>query len=202
MDLRERVKAVAKDAPKPRAKKVWQQPTMADFEPGTVLSFDQSYSNTGWCFFKVSGHSVLVMDKGTLREAAPPGLTSHEAVIQRSVWMNNRISQVVQDWGSHPQIHIVGERPVVAGKRIESSLLTCLGLWTAVVEHTAKARPAIVANDHMKAVLCPPDERSEKRYIRAALERLGLDVGPGWNEHNRDALGLGLVHLYDRKKAA
>lgn len=199
-ELRDRVRAAAEGKRARPRKKEWQAPLVTDFATGSVLSFDQTITHTGWCLLHVVGGRIDVAAKGTINEPPTPDLRSFMDTLQRAVYMAERVGAVVRDnW--EPGVHVVAEMPAVMGYRIESSLLGAMGVWQAVVAHTPRARPhALVGKQHMEAVLVSPDDRMNgKPAVKRALSRY-LDVGTGWNQHNRDALANGLTYLYDLKQ--
>lgn len=204
-ELRARVTAAAltKGKPKRAPKKVWAAPKLEDFANGLVCAFDQTFTNTGWAILRKDDDWVQVLDKGTIREPPVPGLKGFEDTLQRAEWMCERIKPIPEKaltYAKHDESCVfVHEIPAVQGMRIESSLLGALGVRQAVTALRDPYKRVAVGNQHMKAVMLPPEMRHEKRFITTAVNRY-TDTR-GWNEHTRDALALGLTYLYDVKRA-
>jgi hypothetical protein len=181
----------------------WRFPELGDFRHHQrVLAFDATLTNCGWTAFTVTPERVMIDGKGTIRpETAETGYLG--------TWDKARLLQ----WGikgltltylceSITPCDLVVEAPSVGGgSRTESSLVAGMLVWME-----SPVRCAVVSATHVSAVLlgdprCRSAER--KKRIRAAVIRLCPEAaGRGWNEHERDSLATGLVHLHDEKEGA
>jgi hypothetical protein len=204
--VEERIKGYAAGRPTRRArkKKEWVAPTMDDFMPGAVLAYDQGAFTTGWCYLWVDANGTLcVLDKGVFKEPPVPALKGYADTLQRATWMGERLMAHVNDTArllpTNPNDYwIVCEMPSVAGWRPELSLMGALALRLATAKSQVRVR--MVQNQHMRSVLVGPTEDTSKRVVKEAVGRYTNVTGAGWNEHNRDALALGLTFLYDEKR--
>lgn len=186
-------------APK-KKRTTWAAPTMEDFAYGTVFAFDQTVSKTGYCLIKNGGLGhIQVFRHGKLVEPPIPDLVGFEDVLQRATWMAERIRAVIWEaQGLHPDLVVVHERPIVAGHRIESSMLGALGVSLACSSLGIKR--FMIASQHTYKVLCPPEDRGVKPGITRAVARyFDHTGGRDWNQDSRDALALALTYLYDQK---
>ncbi len=202
--LAEKAATLRAKAPKSR-KVIWNRPVPSSFSEGTVLSFDQTFSKTGWCLVRVEDRSIDVLAKGFIQEPPIPDTAKFEDILQRSEWMYDRIGHVIRsevidralDGDGFTVIH---EAPILHGMRIEASLLGGFAVRIAT-RRALGTIPVIVENRRMLAVLVPPEERlnqAGKSHITRALLPY-WDTRKGWNEHNRDALALGLTYLHDKE---
>lgn len=192
--------AVVKGVTKPKRKTTWQAPVLADLAYGTVLAFDQTYSKTGFVVLSHRPSGLVVHRKGKLVEPPLPDLKGFADTIQRSVWMTERIHNVIQEVTlDHPTLQIAHEMPAAHGHRIESSLIGAIAVNLAC-ERLRLRKPTMIGKQHVAAVLCPPDDRGGKPAIKRATMRY-LDTNTReWVEDTRDALAIALTYLYDRKQ--
>lgn len=197
--LADKAKALKAGAKAPRKKKEWVPPTLADFAPGHVLAFDQTFSNTGYCHIWFSGTTLSVLARGIIREPPLPDLTGQEDTLQRATWMAERIKNIHWECSNaimqNGDLVVVHERPIVHGMRIESSLLGGLGVWLAV----SPKKPVLIHNTRMRGVMTGQPRSNSKALITEACNRY-IDT-KGWNADQRDALCLALTYLYDKKRA-
>jgi len=204
MSVEDRIKDYAAGKPKRRRKKEWEPPSFGEFLDGAVLAYDQGAFCTGWCYFwKSSETGLVVLDKGVFKEPPVPGLKSHADTLQRATWMAERIQAHIHEQRLMPsdlnEFWIVHEMPPIQGWRPEVSLMGALAIRLAT--ERSLHRVVSVANQHMRSVLVGSERNDgSKRVVKEALARYGRFVGDGWNEHNRDALALGLTFLYDEKR--
>ena len=186
--VRERVQAAVK---RPSRKKVWEPPSIEDFAPGLkMLAFDQSLSHTGWINFTVSsGGALVIHSRGTMNVAVAS--KGHTSTMDKADILNTALIRDLHRHGSYDVV--VGEVTPVMGYRLESSLLAGYVLRRTYPDVVFVSRQAALA------LLLPPDKRDEKKHSNEVLRRYATveypDV-PRWNEHQRDALMLGLTALW------
>ena len=195
--LRERIRGVAK--PPHRKKNEWVAPRVDEFaEKIRVLCFDQSVNNTGVVMLWADYGRVTVWSQQTLVPDKDPDLFSVDRIIQRAVSQDEFIREAICEARADGKVDaVVVERTPLEGYRTESSLLASFSIHRLAPEILG-VPVTVVANNHAKAVMLAPNRRSEKIHTKDLLDRYRI---PGrWNEHTRDALLLGLTHLYDVKK--
>ncbi|GAA1978966.1 hypothetical protein [Kitasatospora viridis] len=185
-----------------RRQPTWQAPIPRDFAYGCVLAFDQTTSNTGTAVIThLPGAGLRIAYTETVRPAET-ALTSHEGSYAKAAQIRRGVRQVLArtqpHLGSEP--HYVFERPSVTGHRTDSALLAGL-----VVYEETDGRAVLVSNRHAKRVLVGPVPKGTtitKRQVKEAVGRYFPEPPPSssWNEHVRDAIMLGLVHLFDLKQ--
>ena len=189
-----------------RRKPSWVRPTLEDFysDPGQLLCFDQTLSNTGVAILRYDPDNGLSVDYTALL-SADTGEKSHEGTYAKARVMERQIDREIARfrlYGANPR-RIVFERPPVSGFRSESSLMAGYA-----VSRYGGDQASMVANNHMKAVLLGPKAKGAPAWTKAdvkrAVETYVLPPEPGmpWNEHVRDAVALGLTYLYDEKEAS
>lgn len=186
-DVRERVRA----AKKPRAKKEWEPPAIEDFiESVEVLAFDQSLASTGWVLFTVDQGDLRLHQKGTLRNPIRNG--GHIGTMDKADWLKSAL--VSEHIFTLSADLIVGEQTPVQGWRLESSLIA------GYVLRQVFPKVEFVNRRTALSLLLPPEQRSDKKYAAEVVKRydpvLGPYVRPTWNEHERDALMLGLTAIH------
>jgi hypothetical protein len=194
--LRARAQKAGAAAPEP-----WRFPDALDFCPNRyVLSFDATLTNCGWVFFCVCLGRVIVAAKGTIRpKTAEVGyLATWDKVDQ----LRREVDALIARWERQdPRMLLVVEAPSVGGgSRTESSLIAGMLVWCG-----RRDRCAVVSATHVSAVLLgDPKMKSapRKKAVKDAVVRLyPPSAGRDWNEHERDALATGMVHLYDTRKS-
>lgn len=196
---------VAAVTPKKSRKKAWTPPRAAelggyegDFAYGLVQAFDQTLSSTGMVIIRSNEAGVHLLAAAMI---CPPksDLASIEATyakadaIEKGIRMARQGLALSADW-------VAFERPPIAGKRIESSLLA-----GREVHRATGGTAYMVDNRHAKAVLVGRagnrDNPVTKAHVKEVVERyLTPATAMPWNEHIRDAAMLGLVHLFDMKQ--
>ena len=174
----------------------WTPPELSAFRPCTVLAFDPSLSSTGWVKLHVKWRwkkdpEIEIWARGTLRvKTAETGyLATYDkasrmkALIEETVWREVDLARLPD---------IAWEAPAVAGHRLESSLIAGF----LVYEASGRAGTAISANH--ASYLLTGSPAHVKREIAAAVARYVPETsGRGWNEHQRDALAIGLAFSLD-----
>lgn len=189
--LRTRARKAEAAAPPP-----WSFPSPGDFRPNRyVLAFDATLTNCGWVFFAIILGQVMVIAKGTIRPK-----TAERGYLEtwdKADQLRREVESVIARWQrTDPRMLLVVEAPAVSGNRTESSLIAGLLVWSGR-SSWCKA----ISATHVSAVLLgDPKIKSalRKKGIKEAVVRLFPPAaGRDWNEHERDALATGLVHLYD-----
>jgi hypothetical protein len=194
--LRARAQKAEAAAPEP-----WRFPEPWEFRPNRyVLAFDATLTNCGWVVFAIILGEVTVLDKGTIRPK-----TDQKGYLEtwdKADQLRSGIEALVNRWQrTDPEILIVVEAPSVGGgSRTESSLIAGMLVWSG-----RRARCAVVSATHVSAVLLgDPRMKSalRKKAVKEAVIRLYPPAaGRDWNEHERDGLATGMVHLYDTRKS-
>jgi hypothetical protein len=175
---------------RPSRKKAWEAPSIEDFARRWVmLAFDQSLTNTGWVRFYVHHRRLTVLDRGTLKIAVAS--KGHTSTMDKADLLKSRLEASRGGWSFDL---VVGEVTPVVGYRLESSLMAGYVLRQVFPQVHFVSRQAALA------LLLPPDQRFEKKYSNEVKDRYVSYVdnqAPGrWNEHERDALMLGLTRLH------
>lgn len=192
-----------RDVRKPGAQRpAWHPPALTDFAPDTrVMAFDASLANVGWVVFIIRGGRVVIEGHGTIRPKQEDdgymGTWQRARDLYRQLWAEGLVLRYMYDGDVLKAV----EAPVVgAGHRKESSLIAGMVVWmeSSPIE--------VVSATHVSAVLLgDPRIRSAERKpaVKAAVVRLVPEAaGRDWNEHERDALSVGLVRLFDLKEAS
>jgi hypothetical protein len=190
--LRARTAKAGAAAPPP-----WRFPELSEFRPNKyVLAFDATLTNCGWVFFCVCLGRVTVVAKGTVRPKTAE--VGYLGTWDKADQLRSEVDGLVRRWrAADPQSLIVVEAPSVGGgSRTESSLIAGMLVWSG-----RRSKCAVVSATHVSAVLLgDPKMKSapRKKAVKDAVVRLYPPAaGRDWNEHERDALATGLVHLYD-----
>lgn len=189
-DLRERVQTATK---RPSRKKVWEAPVIADFAQGlVVLALDQSLSSTGWVRFDIGATvkgRLTVWNRGTIKVAVAS--KGHTSTMDKADILKARLEANRSIMASDLQ---VAEVTPVVGYRLESSLVA------GYVTRQVFPGVHFVSRQSALALLLPPDKREEKihsKIVKDLYVPLLGDAEPRrWNEHQRDALMLGLTALW------
>jgi hypothetical protein len=176
----------------------WHFPNLSEFRRDQyVLAFDATLTNCGWVFFSVCfGMMVEVIAKGTVRPKTAE--VGYLGTWDKADQLRSEVDGLVRRWrAADPQSLIVVEAPSVGGgSRTESSLIAGMLVWSG-----RRSECAVVSATHVSAVLLgDPKIKSapRKKAVKEAVVRLYPPAaGRDWNEHERDSLATGLVHLYD-----
>lgn len=184
-------------APKKKRKSTWQPPEMDRFAYGTVFAFDQTATKTGYCLFTHGPGLLVVHRKGKLVEPPLPDLKGFADLIQRSVWMTERIQNVIfEAKQDHPEMAVAHEFPISQGYRVESSLVGAIAVNLAC-SHLCIKKPTMISKTRVASVLCPPEDRIGKPAIGRAVNRYFDTASREWNQDSRDAFAIGLTYLYE-----
>lgn len=174
-------------------RKEFLPPTPEDFACRTVLCFDQTLSNCGWAVLNTEDGQISVPRSGVIR---PPEIESEgfERTLIKSVHIGDGVEQVIMDnIGAFD--HIVCEMPAVYGHRTESSLVALVTIVRAMAVLDI-GLPVLVSRQQAASALCGNADAS-KQESNALVDRLVEDRhSKPWNEHVRDAVFVGLKHLY------
>lgn len=185
-----RAKLAAKAAP------AWRPPEIADFQEFRyVLAFDATLTNCGWVFFIVKSGAVGIIDKGTIKPRTDH--VSYMGTWEKGRQLDVALTAMIGQTGIYADI-VVEAPSVGGGSRTESSLIAGM-----LVRNAAPADCSVVSATHVSAVLLGDAKirsAARKPAIREAVIRLCPETARGWNEHERDALATGLVHLHDVKQ--
>jgi hypothetical protein len=182
---------------KPAVKPPFEPPRMADLAERTqVLAFDPSLSNTGWVALCRVSHEIRIEGRGTLRPE-----TGRDGYM--GTW--EKFRQLADELRSDMQLSsvliwsarsIVWEAPPVGpASRPESSLLAGAALWQFYSPRREREELVVMSAQHASSVIIG-NPRHDKGEIKAAVARyVPESEGRSWNEHQRDALLLGLAQL-------
>jgi hypothetical protein len=178
----------------------WQPPVLADFAMAVrVLAFDASLANVGWAVLFAEPGGITVECHGTIKPKQDDD--GYMGTWQRARDLRRALYDLGLDgYIRNPQILKAVEAPVVgAGHRKESSLIAGMTVWM-------ESDPCeVISATHVSAVLLgDPRIKSAERKpaIRAAVCRYVPEAAAvrGWNEHERDAVSVGLTRLFDLKE--
>lgn len=181
-----------KEAKRPKGKKQWAAPEISDFAKGIIImAIDQSLGNTGVVIMRMGDDGAHITARWTYQ---PKGTAKgHLGSLQKATDLFDYL--VLRDSVSSPLDLVVYEQTPIMGYRLESSLLA--GLTVMLVHRDAQA----YSRQSAYSLLLAPDRRSEKKFTREVVERYvveDLTHRKTWNEHERDALMLGLTGLHIR----
>lgn len=180
----------------------YRPPTYGDFYwYRSVLCFDQSLNNSGWAIIRVTEKGVEVPYSGTIRPIGiPPDAKGFEGTFAKAVSIAREVSGELR--GRYHQFNgVVLELPSVFGYRIESSLVAAVVVCVEL-DHMGLPMPDFVSRQAAGAVLCG-DRHAPKAVSSALVNDLVSEhpTGTGqWTEHVRDAVFVGLKHLYLEEK--
>lgn len=181
----------------------WHPPALEDFLPGrATIAFDASLLNTGWVVLRAWATGIEIFWHDTIRPKTEA--TGYMATWERARLLEEGLWEagLVVRWIRDPNVLMAVEAPSVGGgHRTESSLVAGLTVWRQAPDKCER-----VSATHVSAVLLgDPRIKSEdrKQAIKLAVARYVPETaGRDWNEHERDALSVGLTRLYDMREAA
>lgn len=178
----------------------WHFPEPGEFHPNQyALAFDATLTNCGWACFAVILGQVTVLGKGTIRPKTTE--VGYLATWDKADQLRQEVDALIAGWRqADPRMPVVVEAPSVGGgSRTESSLIAGMLVWSG-----RRAGCAVVSATHVSAVLLgDPSMKSalRKKAVKDAVVRLYPPAaGRDWNEHERDSLATGLVHLHDLQR--
>lgn len=198
-EILQRIRQEVQRAKYAKVSSSWRPPTPADFTPDTqILCFDQSLSNSGWALLNTDEGKISVVDSGTIR---PPVLETKskgfELTLTKSVYLAREIQLLLARlYGKYEQVAI--ELPSIFGYRTESSLVAAVTI-SVELDRAGEAQPVLVSRNSAGAVLCG-DRHAPKNTSSSLVATLVEERRPSgrgqWTEHVRDAVFVGLRHLY------
>jgi hypothetical protein len=196
-DVRERAREARK--PKGKVKKVWEPPALEDFAQGIrVRAYDQSLGNTASVTLMVTPDGVHVTGRHVIHPKTDQ--VGHLGSLQKGCDLFSMVYiEYCTDQAAAvkaPEV-IVMEQTPVRGYRLESSLLA--GMAVMMVYPNVE----IISRQSAYSLLVPPEDRQGKMGTRSVVERYVTQdftavIRKTWNEHERDALVLGLTALHRR----
>jgi len=203
-ETRERLRTGAASVRKREAARPpWHPPALTDFlSDQAVVAFDASLVNTGWAALMRNGGGFDVLGHGTIRPktAAVGYMATWERarLLEQALWDEGLVVRFIRA----DNVLMAVEAPSVGGgHRTESSLVAGLTVW-----RQAPRKCEVVSATHVSAVLLgDPKIKSTERKpaVKAAVCRyIPGAAGRDFNEHERDALSVGLTRLFDLREAA
>jgi Holliday junction resolvasome RuvABC endonuclease subunit len=179
-----------------RAPAPWEPPEVTDFMGALeVLAFDPSLSAAGWVGLIRRRREIEILGHGTLRPRTE--LKGYRATYDKASQLRMMATALFQDEfpKTTPNFRIAWEAPPVRGQRTESTLIAGWICYDLLQEGTP------VQASHASKVLAG-NPRHHKEEIRLAVARYVPEVlNRSWDQHQRDALAVGLTVLYDELAA-
>lgn len=186
----------------PVRRKAWTAPSVDDFAYGSVLSFDQTLSKTGFAVVVHDSQGLRVTEGAVIRHKVPE--TGFEETYAKAILMEADIEAVVTFLGLGVE-EVVHEMPSVQGYRTESSLFAGYFVRRAVDRYARGLPVVMVSKQATAALLVPPDRRTGgKAAVKAAVNVLipaEQRTVKAWNQDVTDAVANGLYRLHQKKKA-
>lgn len=180
--------------------KTHRPPEPEDFRWGRILCFDQTLSNCGWALLKHDAQGLGVIVSGTIRPAPLGSVKGFEATFAKAVLLSRELGFVISMMNGHFD-RVVLELPSVVGYRTESSLVAAVTVCVEL-DRLETMQPEFVSRRAAGALLC--GNRDAPKIVSSELvNRLVTDHPTGvgaWTEHVRDAVFVGLKHLYEEEK--
>lgn len=179
----------------------FRPPVHEDFaEYASILCFDQTLSNCGWALLSTERDAIRVGASGTIRPTPTGGAKGFEATFAKAVILSREIIAVIHQWyGLWDEV--VLELPSVVGYRTESSLVAAVVICVEL-DRMGCGLPEFVSRQAAGALLCG-DRHAPKAVSSELVNRLVTEHAKGageWTEHVRDAVFVGLKHLYLEEK--
>jgi Holliday junction resolvasome RuvABC endonuclease subunit len=181
------------------SKKVWLPPNRAYFAHGRVMGVDQTLTKTGFSVVVSDWEGIQITEGNLVEPEIDESLTGFEATLAKAASMGQQFDALMMFLAPHIDV-VVHEMPSVHGYRIESSLMAAREVRRAA--GIARVKVAVVQNQSMRALLNPPHERSEKKYVKLAIEALipqAQRMPRRWNADVADSVGLALTYLHQKK---
>lgn len=197
-DILQRIREEAQRARTIRVPSSYRPPTPADFAPDTqILCFDQSLSSSGWALLNTDEGVVSVVDSGTIKPPSLGRIKGFESTLVKSILLARELRTLVNALYGRFEETVV-EMPSVTGYRTESSLVAAATIC-ATLDEAGESQPSLVSRNSAGAVLCGNRYVSKEVSSKFVNELVGdrHPTGTGqWTEHVRDAVLVGLRHLY------
>lgn len=198
-EILKRIKEYANQALKRVNPKDYRPPRPEDFRRANILCFDQTLTNCGWAVLNTEHGHPRVNACGVIR---PPtfqkGERGFEASFVKSLMVGRGVSELLIELSGQFD-EVVGELPPVMGYRTESSF-TAAVILVLKLDEMGEEMPTFVPRQRATAVLAG-DRNASKSVVASVVDDLIEDrrpKGSPWNEHVRDAVFAGLMHLYRR----
>lgn len=194
-EILQRIRAEITNLKQVQPNPAWRPPRTQDFAPYVqILCFDQSLANCGWALVECTGVEFLVRESGTIRPATDT--KSFAATFTKSVILARDIRDVVASLDGSFE-HVVLELPSVMGHRTESSLVAASTICIEL-DRRGYPLPAFVSRMSAASKLCGNRLATKKETSALVNELVGRHPsGTGsWTEHVRDAVFVGMKHLY------
>lgn len=183
---------------KRKTKKQWKAPVPNDFGHGVVLAFDQTLTKTGFSMVVKNYRGLRITEGNVLVPEIFDDLSGFEETFAKAESLGALLTSTMMMFGVGVDA-IVHEMPSVAGWRIESSLMAAREVRRAASIYARGVPVVMISNQSMRAMLNPPGERDEKRFVKRAVEALIPDymrVTKRWNQDVHDSVGLALAYLH------
>jgi Holliday junction resolvasome RuvABC endonuclease subunit len=180
------------------SKKVWTPPAPEDFAHGRVLAFDQALSKTGFSVVVSDYTGLSIIEGNVILPEDKPDISSFELTLHKAESMGRQFEALMLLLGSTIDV-AVHEMSSVHGYRIESSLMAAREVRRAA--NNARVKVVMVQNQSMRAMLNPPHERSEKKYVKSAIEAMISEERrhpKRWTQDVADSVGLALTYLHQK----
>lgn len=175
----------------------WTPPTLEDFaQDQNVLAFDQALVNTGWALLRTEPEGVRLLATGTIKTKSHPHLTGLRYTFDQLDQIHRQLQELRDQFLNRTYV-TVGEYPNVGGGyRTDASMMAAREI------HRLFPTTRWVSNTHARAVLAGPQGKESKRELHNTLVQHLIELPRRWNEHQRDAVALGMTYLYDLKAHA
>lgn len=198
-EILKRIKEYASQALKRTNPKDYRPPRPEDFRRANILCFDQALGNCGWAILNTEHGHPRVSACGVIK---PPtfekGERGFEATFVKSLMVARGIDTLLVELDGQFD-EVVGELPPVMGFRTESSLVAA-AILIIKLDEMGHEMPTFVPRQRANAILAG-DRGASKSVVASVVDDLiegRHPKGEPWNEHVRDAVFAGLMHLYRR----
>lgn len=158
-----------------------------------VMAFDQSLRNTGWVILDTTSENPWVEYSGTLKTTAT-SQKGWQSTLDSAVEMYEKIEQTVAVNRFDTEMLYAFESPALFGRRLESSALAAFCI--RLVANQYEAETEMVSAQKMKKLITG-NANASKADVKTSILDLTWIGGAETlkNEHERDALGIGLTAL-------
>lgn len=197
MDMERRIDEwVRRTKPRSKPRPEWTPPSIEDFAwEMTVQAFDQTLTNIGYVQFMIIKGEVRVADHRTIRPKPSKGLDSFTYGYEQASLLGDEVDDLLLC-----SSEVVFEMPAVTGYRIDSSKMAGQAIYDRVHASRFHYKAVMVSKNHAATILTGNKDAGKPEMAEAVARYAPETVSRKWNEHQRDALALGLAHLYDVKK--
>lgn len=196
-EILRRIRAAIEETKGLKVSRTFRPPIPESFAPDVqILAFDQSLTHCGWALVNTE-EDITVPDSGTIR--APilgSSVRGFQATMAKSIPLARKVADLLNHlYGQFEQT--VLEMPSVAGYRTESSLIAAVTICVEL-DRLGLEQPVLVSRQSAGAKLCG-NRMAYKKESSELVNRLVAHHPSGtgqWTEHVRDAVFVGLTHLY------